>query len=369
MNQERSKACFGGDLLRRSPRLQNPFRADSTCGPWRIIIAVYPKWLFVVCKRGEPASPDESNNWWKPLTHTYPTSHLVDETSSPAQHARYAGRLSDHDLQRAAGSCRIVAGGSERGTHLIDIFQQNPIRVLFPRGNGYAIGEAVLINTAGGIAGGDRLQYEVTAHAGASLAVTSQAAEKVYRALDVPAGITTKLEAYAGAKLAWLPQETIIFNRSLLRRETEIALFSGAELLVLESLVLGRTAHGEEIVGGNISDSWRIRKDGRLVWAETFRLTNEVFPQLHRKALLAGCRSIGTLVYFGQNLDARLEVVRKIATSAECRIAATSVGGLIIIRLAAETSFDLRSTLRSFLECFGSALGSGPIRVPKMWSC
>jgi urease accessory protein len=206
-----------------------------------------------------------------------------------------AGNPSDKDLQRAEGFCRILLSGSESGTRVIDVFQRSPIRVMFPRIGRAAVKEAVLINTAGGIAGGDRLEYSVTALSNASMALTSQAAEKVYRALNMPAHISTKLKAHEDAKLAWLPQETIVFNRARLCRETEIELFSGAELLALEWLVLGRAAHGENMVGGHITDSWRVKKDGRLIWADTFRATDETFSHVHRKALLSNRRTVATL--------------------------------------------------------------------------
>ena len=285
---------------------------------------------------------------------------------SPEVHAR---NPSDKDLQRADGSGRIVLSGSEKGTRIIDVFQRSPIRIMFPRTSGEAVEEAVLINTAGGIAGGDRLACDVRALANASIAVTSQAAEKVYRALSEPARIATKLEACEAAKLAWLPQETIIFNWARLSRETEVDLSSGAELLALEWLVLGRAAHGEEMVGGHIADIWRVKRDGRLIWADSFWATDETFSHLHRKALLSNCKAIGTLIYFGPYLDRRLEFLRDIAPSLECHCFATSVGGLIIVRFAAQLSSDLRLALRSFLQQFSRELGPGPFRVPKMWSC
>jgi urease accessory protein len=280
-----------------------------------------------------------------------------------------AGNPSDKDLQRAEGSCRIVLSGSERGTRVMDVFQRSPIRVLFLRANGAAIQEAVLVNTAGGIAGGDRLESSVTVLANASIAVTSQAAEKVYRALNQPARIATKLRASEGAKLAWLPQETIVFNRARISRETEIEFFSGAEVLALEWLVLGRTAQGEKMAGGHITDSWRVMKDGRLIWADSFRVTDEMFPHLHRKALLSDCKAFATLIYFGPDLEKRLELLRNIASPIACHCAPTSVGGLIIVRFAAKDSFDLRVTLLNFLEQFSKGLSPGPFRVPKMWSC
>jgi urease accessory protein len=293
-------------------------------------------------------------------------AHAILTTNSPTVRER---NPSDRDLQRAEGSGRIVLSGSEKGTRIVDVFQRSPIRIMFPRAYGGAIEEAVLVNTAGGIAGGDRLECGVTALANASIAVTSQAAEKVYRALSEPARITTKLKACEAAKLAWLPQETIVFNSGRLSRETEIELSSGAELLALEWLVLGRAAHGEEMVGGHITDSWRVKKDSRLIWADSFRVTDEMFPHLHRKALLSNYKAVGTLIYFGPCLDTRLEFLRDIASSLGCHCAVTSVGGLIIVRFATEVSSDLRHALRSFLEQFNRELGPGPFRVPKMWSC
>jgi len=199
--------------------------------------------------------------------------------------------------------------------------------------------------------------------------VTSQAAEKVYRALYEPAHVTTRLKAEESAKLAWLPQETIVFNWARLQRTTEIDLFSGAELLALEWLVLGRAAHGEVVVGGNITDSWRVKKDGRLIWADSFRITDEIFPHLKTRALLSNCTAIATLIYFGPYLEKRLAFLREIVPCLGCNCAATLVSGLVVVRFAAEEPSALKLALRSFLEQFGPELGSGPFRVPKMWSC
>jgi urease accessory protein len=312
---------------------------------------------------------DEATRWWKPMFDAISPSDLIDDLCPLGSPEVFGGNPSDTDLQRAAGGGRVVLNGSDNGTRIVDVFQQSPIRIMFPTSGGSAVEEAVLINIAGGIAGGDRLECGVTALANASIAVTSQAAEKVYRALSEPARISTKLKACGAAKLAWLPQETIVFNLARVRRETEIDLSSGSELLALEWLVLGRAAHGEEMVGGHITDSWRVKKDGRLIWADSFRATDKIFHHLRRKALLSNYKSIATLIYFGPRLDRRLEFLRDIAPSLKCYCTATSVGGLIIVRLAAKTASDLKLALRSFLQQFSRELGPGPFRVPKMWSC
>jgi urease accessory protein len=275
----------------------------------------------------------------------------------------------DRDLQRANGLGRIVLRGSAGRTEVVDVYQKFPTRIMLPTIDDDAIKEAVVINAAGGVAGGDRLEFDVTVLGDSRVTVTSQAAEKIYRALDRPAQILTKLKACDAGRLAWLPQETIIFDSARIRRQTEIDLSTGTELMALEWLVLGRTAHGEEVKRGNICDRWLVKRDGRLVWADSFRITEETFPHLRRRALLSNYRVIGTLVYFGPNLERRLETLREVARSLGCNCAATLVNGLIVVRLAAETSSEVRILLICMLQHFGRESDPGPFRVPKMWSC
>jgi len=219
------------------------------------------------------------------------------------------------------------------------------------------------------VAGGDRLDTDVTALADAAITLTSQAAERIYGALDQPARVSTLLTASAAAKLAWCPQETIVFDRARVRRETRIAVSAGAELLALEWIVLGRAAHGETVTSGSVVDRWRVEQDGRLVWADTLRITDDVFPHLRRSALLAECTGLATLVYVGRDLKKRLECLRDWAAALGCRSAATVVGGVIVVRVAAAEGSALRTGLRAILDQFDRAFGPGPFRVPKMWSC
>src|SRR5262249_42700972 len=155
--------------------------------------------------------------------------------------------------------------------------------------------------------------------------------------LKEPAQVVATLKVSETAKLAWLPQETIVFNEARLTRTTEIEISTGAEVLALEWLVLGRAARGEQIIAGSIADGWLVKRDGRLIWADRFRVTDEAFSQLRRLALLSDFRAIGTLLYFGPDPDARLELLRRIAPSSDCLCASTLITGLIVIRFAART--------------------------------
>jgi urease accessory protein len=294
------------------------------------------------------------------------TRPIHGEASAPSGRADASPR--DRDLERACGVGRITLRGSDRGTEAVDVYQKFPTRIMLPTIGEGAVREAVVVNAAGGIAGGDRLEFEVTALGNALVTVTTQAAEKIYRALDQPARIVTRLKTCDAAKLAWLPQETIIFNSARIHRQTEIDLGAGTELMALEWLVLGRAAHGEEVVRGHIRDRWFVRRNGRLVWADSFLIAEETFAQLRGRALLSDCKAIGTLLYFGPHLDRRLEMLRDLVQSLACHCAATMVSGLIVVRLAAAASSELRIALICLLQHFHED-GASPFRVPKMWSC
>ncbi|MBR0843528.1 urease accessory protein UreD [Bradyrhizobium liaoningense] len=263
----------------------------------------------------------------------------------------------------------MVFSGAATGTEIRDLYRRFPMAVAFPSVDDRGRKEAVLINTSGGVAGGDEIRIEVVAQGNASVTVTTQAAEKVYRALDRPARILTRLRAEGSARLAWLPQETIVFNRARIARQTEIEVSSGTELIALEWLVLGRIESGEELLGGHIQDSWRIRVDGHLVWADGFLASDQMFPQLRKTALLSNWRAIATMIYFGPRPESRLERLREIGASLECACGVTIVGAIIVVRVAAIASADLRRGLRRFLDQLDYELGSGPFGVPKMWSC
>jgi urease accessory protein len=295
-----------------------------------------------------------------------PSDHLSGCSNARAS---TVGTPVDKDLQRSEGLARLVLARSARGTHIADLFERSPIRIMFPGIRGAPVEEAVVVNTAGGIAGGDRLEISVTVLADASVTVTSQAAERVYRALSEPALIDTRLKLRQGAQLAWLPQETIVYNGARMRRNTEVEISAGAEMLALEWLVLGRAAHGEEMLGGQIIDGWQVKLDGRLIWADRFRATDDVFPRLRSPALLADFKAIATLIYFGPDAEAWVQFIRALAPQLPCHCVTTMVSRLMIVRLAARDAAELKAGLREILLNFERTRAQGPFRVPKMWSC
>ena len=171
----------------------------------------------------------------------------------------------------------------------------NPARCacafLRPKAEGLS---GVFVNTAGGIAGGDRFDIDIAAGEGARLTLTTAAAEKVYRAPGGAAQLNIALKAERGAHLAWLPQETILFDRARIVRRIDIDLAEDASLLLCEIVVFGRAAMGETMLHGEFVDRWRLRRGGRLVFAETVRLDGDIGEKLARPAIANGGVAIGT---------------------------------------------------------------------------
>lgn len=231
--------------------------------------------------------------------------------------------------------------------------------MLFPHGSDAAL-NAVLLNTAGGMTGGDAFTVQAAAEAGARLTLTTQAAERIYGAVDpLPATLTTQLTAAAGARIDWLPQETIFFDRGALRRKLHVDLASDATLLMVEPLVFGRATMGETVNHAVFSDDVRVWRNGELVFADAVRLQGDVDAVLKGSAAGQGCIAMASLLYAGYDAEAFLRPLQVMmpATGGVSLIRE----GVLFARILAPDSFDLR---RAMVPVIRHLLG-GPL--PKTW--
>jgi len=218
----------------------------------------------------------------------------------------------------------------------------------------------MFVNTAGGIAGGDRFDVDVTVGEGAQLTLTTAAAEKVYRAQDETSELNIALKAAGGAHLAWLPQETILFDRARMSRRFDIDLADGASLLLCEIVVFGRAAMGETMRHGSFVDRWRVKRGGRLVFAETVRLDGDVGDKLARAVIAKGGTAIGTVLIVpgDESLIARL---RETPASIGCEIGLSAWNGFAMARFCAQDAARLRADMRAVLARVTSA------PLPRLW--
>ena len=255
--------------------------------------------------------------------------------------------------QRAHGRLDLAFGHDGARTRLARFYQEGCLKARLPRGAGM---EAVALNISGGIAGGDRLDVALDLAPGAEALFTTQAAERVYRALEAPARLRTKLVAGAGAKLHYLPQETILFDGFALDRALEIDLAAGAEFLGVESLVFGRLAMGEILRAGALRDRICLRREGALLWQDSTRLEGDIAAQLDRPGVAAGARAVACIFAVG---PWRLEDLRAALEGAHA--GASWVGEVLVARILAPDAAALRRVLVRALAVLR------PAGLPRVW--
>jgi urease accessory protein len=268
---------------------------------------------------------------------------------------------------------RIAFSVRSGRTRLADLYQRAPCRVLFPDTDTDEPAQAVVLTTSGGLTGGDRLQTEFALAAGACATLTSQAAEKIYRALPQAeaARIDARVTAAAGSYGEYLAQETILFDAARLRRHFEADLAPGARLLAVESLVFGRAAMGERYTRGFVHDAWRIRRDGRLIFADTLRLDGDIAALRAAPFGFGSATACATLVYAADDAPSLLEPLRaRLDAHAAPPIAhATTREHLLIVRLLADDATQLRQALMLAAGTIRALAAGLPERLPKVWYC
>jgi urease accessory protein len=260
---------------------------------------------------------------------------------------------------RAQGRVSLTMAARHGGTRRSFVAEEGSLRVRFP---GACVGaqEAVLVNTAGGVAGGDRLRIDVTLEQRARLVITTAAAEKIYRTEGMEASIAVTATLEDDAELTWLPRETILFDRAHLARTIDVAMAPTARLLIAETVIFGRAAMGEAVRHGHFADRWRIRRDGRLVFAENFRLDGAIAERLGEAAVAAGHAALGTVLMMPGD-DAAAEAVRTASAGFRGEAGISCWNGMALARLAAPDGAALRQDLILLL----SALGHTPL--PRLW--
>jgi urease accessory protein len=259
---------------------------------------------------------------------------------------------------RAVGQVSFAVKQVAGKTRRAQVHEAGSLRVRCP-GAPAAELEAILINTAGGVAGGDRFSLDIAAAEGTRLVVTTAAAEKVYRTLGPDSTIDVKLYVAAGARLAWLPQETILFDRARLARSIEVTLADDAQIVLAEALVFGRSGMGEAVEQGALFDRWRVRRAEKLVYAETVRLDGAIAARLAETAVAKGGVAVATVLIVPGD-EAVVAAVRAMQDEFIGEVGASAWNGLAAVRLCARDGAALRRDLVHVM--------SGVRALPRIWT-
>ncbi|MBM6593302.1 urease accessory protein UreD [Microvirga pudoricolor] len=277
----------------------------------------------------------------------WPSDGLARTTSLTRQRA----------IGRVAFSAQYFSGYTKPGR----ISESGSMRVRMPRHDGKGL-EAVLVNTAGGIACGDHFSIAVAAGPDAFVTVATPAAEKVYRSDGPVAEVSVDLTLGPGSRMDWMPQETLLFDQARLARKLCAAMPDDASLSVFEAVVFGRAARREVITDGLFEDRWRIQRGGRLIYADTLKLSGPISELLARPSVAGGRHALATFLHVAPDAEARLEEARQYLVSTdECEAAASAWNGMLAVRFCAAGVEALRRSACPFLVSFRHA------PLPRVW--
>ncbi|MEP3233485.1 MAG: urease accessory protein UreD [Hyphomicrobiales bacterium] len=249
--------------------------------------------------------------------------------------------------QRVSASASISFHHRDTQTRLDTLYQQGSAKIRFPKNYDDQL-EAVLINTAGGLTGGDQIDWDLHLKPNSNVVVTTQACEKAYKASADSAHVTTTMRLDQNSVLHWLPQETILYDRSSLKRRFDVELEASATLFAVECLQLGRDAMGETIEHLTFHDRWRIEQDGKLIFADDLRLSDHEASN----AKLGNNHALASLVLISpldtEQLNGLAEKLREICPA---EMSGFSVSGSRLTgRILAQDSYLLRQALTPILK-------------------
>jgi urease accessory protein len=203
-----------------------------------------------------------------------------------------------------------------------------PLRVLqalYPEGPG--ICQHVLVHPPGGMVGGDRLHIDVSLQPGAHALLTTPGAARFYRSAGGVAGQTVRLQLAAGARLEWLPLETLAYSGCAAENRLTMALQGDAEMIGWDVLALGLPAAGQGFSAGEVLQ--HLALEG--AWLERGRIAADDLALRDGPTGLAGHRVLATMWFASgepiapKRAEALLEGARGACAAAEAPAARAPV--------------------------------------------
>lgn len=257
----------------------------------------------------------------------------------------------------------------DSSARLSDLYQSDPVRVLFPWPGRDEIPAAAFVTTSGGLVGGDVVELQASAEENVRVRCYPQAAEKIYRSAGPDTHFNVTLSAGANSWLEWLPQESILFDGGRLRRHTSAHVDIAGRLFAGEMLVLGRGAMGEVVRHGLLRDTWSVYRGKQLVWADNLHLEDNFEDVVNHPAGLAGARAVATAIYVAEDAEAYLSPAREIlrATATGVRAGVSLVNGLLLVRFMSESPAALRASYGQFWAHFRHLAAGLPATLPRLW--
>jgi len=266
------------------------------------------------------------------------------------------------------GTLQLTFAHRNGTTDLLHPQMKAPLKVqrpFYPEGRD--ICHSVILHTAGGIVGGDRLSVQLQLQPNAQALITTAAAAKIYRSNGLEAKQTIQVDVATGACLEWLPLETIVFDQALYRQDMRIDLAEGATWLGWEITRFGRSARNETFLAGNWRSHTEIWQQGNPLWIDRQWLpgSETTFFSPHG---LAGCPVVGSFAFVGRSVEVELvEAARSRWTGEAGAIGVSRLQTGLICRYRGHSTVEVRRWFTDVWYLIRVSFLERPACVPRIW--
>lgn len=276
--------------------------------------------------------------------------------------------LTSESSQSWHGKLDLIYSDRQNKTKLIQSRNQAPLKIqrpFYPEGE--SICHSVILHTAGGIVGGDRLSCNFHLQPDAKALITTAAANKIYRSNGLQARQNIDIKIDNRACLEWLPQETIVFNGANFRQEIRIELADEANFIGWEITRFGRTARKEKFVRGEWRSHFEIWRNNKPLWIDRQYLpgSEEIFHSPHA---LAGKPIVGTLVYIGQPVSTEIvQQARNLFIPPSSSYGVTRLENGLLCRYRGDSTTEVRNWFISVWQLLRMSLLNRDRCLPRVW--
>ncbi len=265
------------------------------------------------------------------------------------------------------GKLDLIYAHHQNKTQLIHNYHQAPLKIqrpFYPEGE--AVCHSVILHTAGGIVGGDKLSYNVHLENNSQALITTAAASKIYRSNGLQARQNVKIKVNQGGCLEYLPQETIVFDGAIYRQDTEIELAKNTTFIGWEITRFGRSARGEKFLQGDWCNHTAIYREGKPLWIDRQWIPGceEVFHSPHG---LAGSAIAATLIYIGNPVSPEIVETARNLWKGEGETGATRLEHGFLCRYRGNSTTEVRHWFISVWQLVRQSFLGRSDCIPRVW--
>jgi urease accessory protein len=265
------------------------------------------------------------------------------------------------------GKLNLVYADRLNTTQLIYNHHQAPLKVqrpFYPEGE--KVCHSVILHTAGGVVGGDRLSSNIHLKTNAQALITTAAASKMYRSSGLQARQTIEIQVDTDACLEWLPQETILFNGAIYRQDLRVELATGANYLGWEITRFGRSARGEKFLQGEWRSHTEIWQQGVPLWIDRQWLpgSEEIFHSHHG---LFGKPIVGSFVWVGRPTSTKIVEKTRNLWNGEGNVGVSQLQNGFLCRYRGSSTTEVRNWFTAVWQMLRVDFLSRGNCVPRVW--